>query len=366
MITVCHITTCHFALDTRIFYREAISLSKEGFKVYLIGVYPRREKVNGVYILSLRRYGNPLVRMSLNSIKAFFLSFSTGASIIHFHDPEFIFMGLLLKIIGKHVIYDAHEDYPNMIKIKEWIPVPLRKLLSLIFCNLEKISSFFFDFIFTPTDGLANRFNKEKTLSLYNFPTIEIVEIIKGFSKTYAERDIDLIHVGVLRKERLDFLLDVFEKLKEKNIKFKCAIIGISKELISYLKKRIGSSDNFIITENLPFLEVAELLGRAKIGINYHLMEAHLKNALPVKIFEYLISGCIVVTSPLPLLLNLFKNSNSIVFVEPLVQKYSEAIINILKYKLEVSDIEINESLLKFNWESTEKIKLMNVYRRLL
>jgi len=46
------------------------------------------------------------------------------------HDPDLLPIGNKLKSLGKKVIFDSHEDVPQQIKDKEWIPKILRNLIS--------------------------------------------------------------------------------------------------------------------------------------------------------------------------------------------------------------------------------------------
>ena len=55
------------------------------------------------------------------------------ARFYHFHDPELLFVGLLLRLCtSAKVIYDAHEDLPATIYAKTYIPLKLRGIISKI------------------------------------------------------------------------------------------------------------------------------------------------------------------------------------------------------------------------------------------
>ena len=50
--------------------------------------------------------------------------------IYHFHDPGLLPASLLLRLFGKKVIYDVHEDVPRDILLKTWIPALIRGLVA--------------------------------------------------------------------------------------------------------------------------------------------------------------------------------------------------------------------------------------------
>jgi len=57
------------------------------------------------------------------------------AAVYHFHDPELIPVGLILRALGKHVIYDVHEDVPADILGKYYLARRIRSSLGCAFGN---------------------------------------------------------------------------------------------------------------------------------------------------------------------------------------------------------------------------------------
>jgi len=63
--------------------------------------------------------------------RAFRLALSQRADIYHFHDPELLPVGVLLKLFTRAKgIYDSHEVVSQPILTKHWIPAPLRRPLA--------------------------------------------------------------------------------------------------------------------------------------------------------------------------------------------------------------------------------------------
>jgi len=131
---VCVITSAHPALNTRPFYKEAISLVKEGYDVIMIAQHNKNEVVDGVKIIALPKPKNRFYRMFVTTLNVFRLALKQKANVYHFHDPELIPIGLLLKFFTKaKVIYDVHEDYEAKILNKNWISSYFRKPIAIGF-----------------------------------------------------------------------------------------------------------------------------------------------------------------------------------------------------------------------------------------
>lgn len=110
-VRVLHLTTSHFADDTRIFDKECRSLAAAGYVVTLAGA-------GAVPPGSPVRH-RPLPPRDDRRSRRLLSGIATGLSIsrsewfdiLHLHDPELLPVGVMAARAGRAVIWDAHEDY---------------------------------------------------------------------------------------------------------------------------------------------------------------------------------------------------------------------------------------------------------------
>lgn len=126
---IAHLTSHHNILDNRIFYRECCSLAAAGYEVVLVAQHDQDEKRNGVRILAVPRHRNRFTRVTLTAFRVVRRAWREQPAVFHFHDPELILWGLLLRLLGKKVIYDVHEDFTQAAGVRPWVPNALRPLL---------------------------------------------------------------------------------------------------------------------------------------------------------------------------------------------------------------------------------------------
>ena len=132
---VAHLTSHHNILDNRVFYRECRSLAAAGYEVVLVAQHDHDEVRDGIRILAVPRYRNRLERVTVTTTRVVWRALRERPAIFHFHDPELILWGLFLRLLGKQVIYDVHEDFSQAAGVRPWVPSLLRPLL-------ERFSSF--------------------------------------------------------------------------------------------------------------------------------------------------------------------------------------------------------------------------------
>jgi glycosyltransferase involved in cell wall biosynthesis len=78
------------------------------------------------------------------------------ADIYQLHSPELLPLGVALKWRGKIVVYDAHEDLPNHILEKEWLPGVLRSSIAALSKRVLEFALRRFDAVVTPHEHVAD------------------------------------------------------------------------------------------------------------------------------------------------------------------------------------------------------------------
>jgi hypothetical protein len=119
MIKVCHITSVHCWDDTRIFFKECVTLANNGYKVALVAPNAKNQVVQNVQVFGVENHRKSrLFRATVVAFSVFKKAFRTRSEIYHFHDPELIWVGILLRILGKRVIFDVKKMLKRNLQIK--------------------------------------------------------------------------------------------------------------------------------------------------------------------------------------------------------------------------------------------------------
>jgi glycosyltransferase involved in cell wall biosynthesis len=127
---IAHLTSIHNILDNRIFYRECRSLAAAGYDVALVAQHDRDELRDGIRILAVPPPRSRLERVTLTAFRVVRRAWREQPAVFHLHDPELIPWGMLLRLLGRQVIYDVHEDFSQAAAVRPWIPGPLRSLIA--------------------------------------------------------------------------------------------------------------------------------------------------------------------------------------------------------------------------------------------
>lgn len=185
MVRVCQVSSVHTTFDTRIFHKVCLSLAKR-YEVYYVSANAETQCVSGVNIVGVDLPASRIKR-NLKLRKIYRTLCDINADIYQFHDPELIPIGLKMKARGKKIIFDSHEDIPQQLLWKEYIPQIFKRAISKIYEKYEKKSLKKYDALISVTPSIVDRLSKinTKTIMVTNYPVFRHLHGTGG-GKIYA------------------------------------------------------------------------------------------------------------------------------------------------------------------------------------
>ncbi len=318
--TVVHLTTVHPRDDTRIYLKEARTVAQSTpHRVVLLvadGLGTPAAPTDGVEVvdmgvLPMGRGARALVGIwrSLWAVRRL------QPSVVHFHDPELLPLGFMMKALGIRVIYDAHENTPDLALHREWVPVALRRLIAGALHVVEAVAVRVFDQTVVATPRIARRFPSVRTALVQNFPIQADVEP-RG-QDPYHARPRSFAYVGAIAPERGAMETVRSIALAGSDVRLELAGSMSPTDLRDQLDREPGW-DQVRYHGVVDRTEVMALLGRVRGGIVlFHPLANHLE-AQPTKMFEYMAAGIPVIASDFPHWREIIDRTRCGLLVDPL------------------------------------------------
>lgn len=372
-MSIAQITTVHHRADTRIRVKEVASLARRlDEPVCLLVQDGKGPEVSacGRYrvIDSGLRPAGRVARMIRGNWRMWRALRRVKPRVVHFHDPELLFLGLAMKLTGARVVYDVHEDVPRQILTKDWIPALLRRPLAAVVGILEGLAVKVFDGVVPATPPIARRFPGPRTVVVQNFPLLDELRCVDALA--YAARPPALAYVGDISEVRAADEMVQALGLLPRTLACRLELAGgfASPALEQRVRALPGwSRVRFHGWATRP--QVAAILGRARAGLVLLHPEPNYVEAYPNKMFEYMAAGLPVIASDFPLWRELVEESGAGLLVDP---QDAVAIAGAMRWILENPDEAVAMGRrgraaveARFNWQPEEE-KLIGLYRRLL
>lgn len=361
---VCVLTSAHPAFDVRIFHKECKSLARAGYEVTLIATAKESGVHDGVALKPLPAWKNRLHRFTRGSLAVYKSALEVNADIYHFHDPELIPIALFLRLHGKKVIYDIHEDLPRTISYKPYIPSSLSGLVSQTVEWIEEWAGGRFSALVTATPAIGNRFRKvnNNVTVLNNYPKVEEIESPVGPS--LGNREASLLYVGmrITKARGAEEMVRAMGLLPE-NLQSRLKLVGNwgSPDLPAELSK-IPGWDRVTFVGPLGRAEVARELQEAYAGLVILHPEPNYVASQPVKLFEYMCAGIPVIVSDFPVCREIVAQARCGILVNPLdpveIAGAMEFLLTHPEEAEEMGQRGFQAIVERYNWANEEKTLL--------
>lgn len=364
-IKICHLTSAHPPYDIRIFHKECVSLAEYGYNVSLVCAGAENEIKNGVHILGVKKNNSRFGRMFITVWRIYKKALELDAKLYHFHDPELMLVGLLLKQKGKKVIYDVHEDLPRQILGKYWINKYLRKAVSFLIENIENNVSRRLDYIIVATPFIRKRFLElnNKCVDICNYPITKD----EGFSSiNWKNKKNELCYIGLITKSRgiIEILKAIEDTPYRLNLAGKYSPESLRNELAEMRGWTNVNEFNYVDRE-----KIMEILSNSKAGMVTLHPQINYLDSLPIKMYEYMLAGIPVIASDFPLWKGIIEGNNCGICVNPNNPTAIRGAIDKIFQEEEMATLmgkSGREIVLKeYNWEN-QIINLISIYQNIL
>lgn len=366
---VVHLTSAHAPFDVRIFHKECRSIAHAGYDVTLVACHDRDDIVDGVQLKAIPRRSGRLSRMTRGVWAAYREAVRQNANVYHFHDPELILAGLLIRCKGKSVIYDVHENVPEDIAFKHYIPRSLRRPIARLVGLLEARASRYFSAIVPATFPISVRFASwnAHTVVVSNYPIVD--ELQSRAPKSWADRSSSVAYAGVLSEDRCVREIVQAMTFLPANLRATLKLAGAFSP--KRLRNEISQSPGWEYVEELGVIErssITALYDDARAGLVVLGPDPHFVSA-PTKLFEYMYAGIPVIASDFPEFRKVVDEAKCGILVNPLDPKtIARAIEYIFTHPIEAEQMGQRgreATQVRYNW-ATEERKLLDLYTVLI
>lgn len=320
-VRICHLSPVQRARDERAFTRESLPATGYGMDFAIVGPHSLTGKVDRVEFVAIPKSPVRLTRVLL-CVRMISQALKQKADIYHVHSPELIPAGLALKLLfRKRVVYDSREDFPSMMLTKAYLPARLRKPMSRVVAQFEKLAARCLNAVVTADSGSLRplaRIGKSKKLVFYNFPNLQFFPMTESSEKSY-----DLVYRGGLSERAGTFvLLEAVRLLADHGMAPRLLLFGYTDNPESDRKIRkvlasLGIEKLVTMRGTIPHEAMARTLSEARIAVCPLQQIPKFMNNIPVKVFESWACGLPVIATDLPPIRPFFQHERLGLLVKP-------------------------------------------------
>ena len=368
---VCIIAPVHAWDDVRVFHKEAVTLAAAGYDVVLLAqtrerLAAQRVQVKGVWAprtpRALRFLCLPLVLVQ---------ALVQRSDVYHLHNPDTLPLCVALKLLGRRVVYDTHEDFSRRIEIRAWIPRALRSLVSGGVVRAEQVVAKLADRTIATQACVAARLG-ERAVVIANPPRADaaLLQRVKAKSAAAGRSTHDglrAIYVGLVSENR--GLFDMIDAAELVNAEHPMRLRIIGPAVPGELEKaRLQPGWRHVeYLDRMPQEEVFVHIAESDVGLAVLHDAADFSRADPNKLYEYMAFGKAFIASNFPEWKSRLRGTDGGWFISPgSVEELASALKAATDPELRKRKGEAGAAFVRtYNWEK-ESEKLIGIYREIL
>lgn len=331
------VTSIHPDFDARI-WRHAKLLASSGHTVHLIAPWSVESGLgrDGVIFHPFKKAQSRASRF-LNVPRQLIPTLwpvLRKVDIIHFHDIDLLPWMTALAFF-KPVVYDVHENYPDEMLVREWIPSLIRRplahgvrwgqwLCARIIRNIVLVAP--------SQEPDFGSLGLRKTY-IFNYASRELINNVKS---DLVNREPKLVFIGAHHENNGSWLLlDIAEQLQKFTPQLR--IITTSRffdekfklEFIKQIEKRRLRNIDLLPAVQPP--QIMDILNQATIAISPNLRVPQQIKGIHTKIFEYMAAGLPIVISDLPHQIEVVERNRAGLMAKPEnIDSFIEAVLRLL------------------------------------
>jgi glycosyltransferase involved in cell wall biosynthesis len=361
------ISTVHETYDTRIFYKQIASLRASYDIVYFSPALGTPEHDWIVPLPKSRsKFGRLRTQLALIGKLRHY-----GADLYLLHDPELLPLGIVLKCLGKKVVWDMHEDTYNDIRTKTYLKPITRSIVASIYKLFQRVSYKLFDGFILAEDGYSSYFEQPARFCVvHNYPLLDRLNRYNQVVKNQGT----IVYIGSIAANRGVFqLLDLVARLQRDFPSITLHLIGpfsddnLELSVRRYIRE-LRIDDNVQIRGSMKNIDAYPELAKCMVGLALLLPEPNFTKSLPTKMFEYMALGLPVVVSNFPLWESIVKHHNAGAAVDPFdTESACEVVRRFLSDQHLYATLSRNarQAAQQYSWE-TENVILQNFLANIL
>jgi glycosyltransferase involved in cell wall biosynthesis len=303
---ICHLAITHQVLsDSRIMERMACTSANAGHSVSVItsGVHAA-QTFGQVDLKTVSIVPRSRKWYLILWIRCLNIAIRERADIYHIHEIPLMLSGVILKLLGKKVVVDFHENFEAELFDKPYLNRFFMCFFYLIYQPFKWVIIPFFDHVVIAEDGYAQNFAhvRDKCTIVRNHPKVEQFR----FLELPAGDTFKILYVGTITEDRgCKNVVEAVKKILLNNsIDISLTLIGRihDRKLQEYVENEQVKSRGAIRWDGpRTFSEVQNLITEYSLGFSALHDEPNYRLSLPTKILEYNSAGLMCIASDLPI-----------------------------------------------------------------